>query len=168
MTSHVIWADPQSSGPTFLPAGLPRLHDWSQGLHIVLMSRTRSSGPTLFSAALPKNMTGHRVSTVSSCRGQLPPKSRNCGVILLPSLFSPFPAQRLAFRMPSPLKGSLTGLFLTIQYFDQVFCCLDIELMGEATTPLGPFQTKSAEYYHLWGQSNRDFPLILKSHHLQA
>ena len=38
------------------------------------MSWTRPPGPTLFSAALPKNMTGNRVSTVSSCRRRPPPK----------------------------------------------------------------------------------------------
>ena len=41
------------------------------------MSWTRPPGPTLFSAALPRNMTGNRVSTVCSCRGQLPPSTRN-------------------------------------------------------------------------------------------
>ena len=38
------------------------------------MSWTRPPGPTLFSAALPRNMTGNRVSTVSSCRRRPPPK----------------------------------------------------------------------------------------------
>ena len=69
--------------------------DYMTGHRASTLSSCRGHDPLAqhyFRRLCPKIMTGHRVSTVSSCRGQLPPKSRNCGVILLPSLFSPFPA----------------------------------------------------------------------------
>ena len=64
------------------------------------MSWTRTSCPPSFSAALSRNKwLGIGAPQVPHSVDGLPPKSRNCGVILLSSLFSLSPAWRLTFWM---------------------------------------------------------------------